>query len=133
MFFVTEQRVALSFATHLQDFLTYSSFNINLNMRLSWSGLETGSSHVEQVPHVTGHAAETPLRAQRVCVCFDPTHVQYLEILCLFSVTNLSLKVESRHVEEANGGELGFALELKRVTPPPHAQHASLAVLPKLL
>ncbi len=60
-------------------------------MRLSWSGLETGSSQVEQVPHVTGHAVETPLMAQRAIVFFNPTHVQYLEILIPLFVTNLTL------------------------------------------
>jgi hypothetical protein len=39
---------------------------------------------VAQLPHVTGHAADTPSRAQRLFVSLKATHEQYLAIALPF-------------------------------------------------
>lgn len=51
----------------------------------------SGSAQVEQVPHVTGHAADTPAREHRSGVAFLATHSQDLTILDPFFFKSLIL------------------------------------------
>ena len=90
-------------ATQAHDLLIFvpSSFR---NLNLSPSTPETGSSHTPQVPHVIGHAAETPAIRQRFFVFLVATQLQ---VLAFFKVPSmiLSLKAESTqfNVLEADG------------------------------
>ena len=62
-------------ATYVQLLTISEPLYVNLNLNV-----ESGSSQVAQVPQVTGHAADTPVRAQRFCVSFLATHSQDLAI-----------------------------------------------------
>jgi hypothetical protein len=70
---------------------------VNLNLKSS-----SGSAQVTQVPQVTGHAADTPVNAQRLVVSFSATQVQYLEML-LPSFLIFNRNAESTHATVGGG------------------------------
>ena len=79
-------------ATYVQLLTISEPLYVNLNLNV-----ESGSSQVAQVPQVTGHAADTPAKAQRFLVSFLPTHTQDLAIF-LAPLVIFNLKPESTHL-----------------------------------
>ena len=67
-----------------------------------------GSAQFRQLPHVTGHAADTSDNEQRVFVSLLPTQSQYLDIAFPFFII-FNLKLESLQLESLTivGGLVG--------------------------
>ena len=76
MYFVGSQRTTGLFATYLQLRFMYLPFQRNLNLNES-----TGLTQREQVPQVSGHAAETPVKEHLFAVNFLAAQEHLLEIL----------------------------------------------------
>ena len=109
MFPVNAQRAATLFCL----FPTQSQFFVP-NLPLSFSNLKKrsagGSTHCEQVPHVTGQASGIPLNEQRR-VALRPTHSQVFFNVVPSSAVNFNFKAESTQDEvgDATGEDVGDA------------------------
>jgi hypothetical protein len=111
---VRTQRLIVSFlSTQTQPLLIKLPSFVNLNL----IGVSTHEAHV---PQVSGHAVDTPGRAQRLTVSFLATQIQYLLImlpsLLMLSLTGVSVQVVE--VEEIVGDAVGEAVGAA-VGPPP--------------
>jgi hypothetical protein len=95
-------------ATHTQLLKIILPSLTNLNLRPV--GPDTGSTHEAQLPHVLGHAAETPTREQRLLVSLLATQLQDLVSLVPSALKVRILKGVSTQV--AVDDEVGLAVGL---------------------